>query len=58
MFGLGVPEIIAILLVGLLIFGANKLPELGKSIGQTIGEFRKGTAGTPERHEEKKATAE
>ncbi len=36
-------HIIIIILVAFLIFGANKLPEIGHSMGKTISEFRKGT---------------
>ena len=42
MFGLGMPELIVILVICLLIFGAAKLPEIGKSMGKTISEFKKG----------------
>lgn len=45
MFGLGAPEMLAILVVALVVFGPRKLPELGKSLGQGIREFRKGTRG-------------
>jgi sec-independent protein translocase protein TatA len=38
---LGFPEILLILIVALLIFGPKKLPELGKSLGQGIREFKK-----------------
>ena len=41
MFGLGMPELIVILVICLLIFGAAKLPEIGKSLGKTISEFKK-----------------
>jgi sec-independent protein translocase protein TatA len=42
MFGdIGFPEIILILVVVLIIFGAGKLPEIGKSLGKGISEFRK-----------------
>lgn len=38
---LGAPEIMVILVVGFLIFGPKKLPQLGKSFGETISEFKK-----------------
>ena len=41
MFGLGPTEIIVILILALLIFGPTKLPELGKSLGRGIKEFKK-----------------
>lgn len=43
MFSLGTPEIIVILIVALLVFGPKKLPELGKSLGKGMREFRKAT---------------
>ncbi|MFA4992151.1 MAG: twin-arginine translocase TatA/TatE family subunit [Candidatus Omnitrophota bacterium] len=42
MFGIGMPELILILVICLLVFGAGKLPEIGKSIGKAIREFKKG----------------
>jgi sec-independent protein translocase protein TatA len=39
---LGMPEILVILLVALLLFGPKKLPELGRSLGQSIREFKRG----------------
>lgn len=36
------PEILVILVVALLIFGPKKLPELGRSLGQSIREFKRG----------------
>jgi len=38
---LGVPELIVILVVALIVFGPKKLPELGKSLGKGLAEFRK-----------------
>ncbi len=44
MFGnLGFSEILIIMIVALVIFGPNKLPELGRSMGQAIREFKKAT---------------
>ena len=40
MFGLGPTEIAVILVIGLLLFGAKKLPELGRSLGQGLREFK------------------
>jgi sec-independent protein translocase protein TatA len=40
---LGVPELLVILLIVILIFGANRLPELGKGIGSAIRNFRDAT---------------
>ena len=41
MFGLGAGEILIILFVILLLFGAKKLPELAKGLGKGINEFKK-----------------
>ena len=42
MFGpLGMPEIIMIFIVGLLLFGPRKMPQIGRSIGRALGEFRR-----------------
>jgi sec-independent protein translocase protein TatA len=41
MFGLGVPELIVILVIVLIIFGAGKLPEIGGAIGKSIRNFKK-----------------
>jgi len=41
MFGIGMPELLIILVVALIVFGPNKLPEVGKSMGRAVREFKK-----------------
>jgi sec-independent protein translocase protein TatA len=41
MFGIGIPELIIILAIVLVIFGANKLPEIGSGMGRAIRNFKK-----------------
>jgi TatA/E family protein of Tat protein translocase len=43
MFGIGLPELGVILVIVLVIFGPAKLPELSKSVGKAIGEFKRAT---------------
>ncbi|WHY01375.1 twin-arginine translocase TatA/TatE family subunit [Neobacillus sp. DY30] len=42
---IGVPGLIIILVVALIVFGPNKLPEVGRAFGKTIREFKKATDG-------------
>ena len=49
MFGLGAQELIIILLIVGLLFGAKKLPELGKGLGQAIKGFKKSMDETIEK---------
>ena len=41
---IGMPELIIILVIALIIFGPRKLPELGKSLGKSINEFKRASA--------------
>ncbi len=44
MFGLGMQELLIILIIVLVLFGATRLPEIGKGIGQAIRNFKKATS--------------
>jgi sec-independent protein translocase protein TatA len=48
MFGFGVTELILILVIILVIFGAGKLPEIGAGLGKGIKNFKKATTGEDE----------
>ena len=43
MFGIGMPELLVILVIILIIFGAGKLPQIGEGLGRGIRNFRKAT---------------
>ncbi len=47
MLGLGMGELVVILVIALIIFGAGKLPEIGTSLGKSIQNFKKASEGEP-----------
>ena len=62
MFGLGTQELVIILVIVLVLFGANRLPDLARSLGSSMKEFKKGVndgkadeTAAPRKEEEKKA---
>ena len=48
MFGIGMPELLVILVIILVIFGAGKLPQIGEGLGRGIRNFKKATTKEPE----------
>ena len=63
MFGLGYQELLLILVIVLILFGAQRLPDLARSLGSSVKEFKKGvseaekedTAAAVKKEQEKKA---
>ena len=51
---IGLPELILILLILIVVFGAARLPEIGKGLGQAITNFRSSIKGEKKESEEKK----
>ena len=48
MFGFGMPELIVVLVIVLVVFGAGRLPEIGGALGKSIRNFKKATDGKDE----------
>ena len=47
MFGIGMPELIIILIIVVLVFGATRLPEIGSGVGKAIRNFKKSIKELP-----------
>jgi sec-independent protein translocase protein TatA len=56
--GIGMPELIVILVIVLIIFGANKLPQIGEGLGKGIRNFKKATKEKEEGEIEQKKNEE
>lgn len=48
MFGFGMPELIVVLVIVLVVFGAGRLPEIGGALGKSIRNFKKASNGKDE----------
>jgi len=48
MFGIGMPELLVILVVALIVLGPKRLPDVARALGRGLAEFRKATAGLTE----------
>ena len=54
MFRLGVPELVIVLIIVFFLFGAKRLPEMGKGIGEGIKNFKKSIKGGDDNNEKEK----
>lgn len=55
---IGAPGIILLVILALLLFGPNKLPELGRAVGRTFREFKEGTRDIMDGHDKPAAKSE
>jgi Tat protein translocase TatB subunit len=58
MFGIGVPELLIILVVALIVLGPKRLPEVAKSLGKAFAEFRRATSDLSEELNEARTALE
>jgi len=58
MFGLGIQELLVILVIVLVIFGPSKLPQIGSGLGKAIRDFKKGVSGDDADESSKEAKKE
>jgi TatA/E family protein of Tat protein translocase len=58
MFGLGIQELLVILVIALVIFGPSKLPQIGSGLGKAIRDFKKGISGDEAEESDKEVKKE
>lgn len=58
MFGIGTPELLLILAVALIVIGPKKLPDLAKSLGRAMGEFKRATSDLKQSIEQESGLSE
>ncbi|HZA53279.1 MAG TPA: twin-arginine translocase TatA/TatE family subunit [Candidatus Udaeobacter sp.] len=58
MFGIGMQELVIILVIGLIIFGPTKLPQIGNGLGKAIRDFRKSVSSNDSEDAAKETTKE